>query len=236
MQSDERHTPSGAPLYVHRARREEPAPAGHDETLLGAVKAHIERHLGKVETVFHETASKKVHLDVLVVPPSGERAHLTLVTCGMAARPMHIPESADVPAYVELVLSLPPDWPLDRTPNMVEPGLWPILWLKYVARLPHLHDTWIGRGHTVPNGDPPEPIAPDTPFCGVVVLSPVLTPPGFATLDVSDGRTVEFLALYPLYPEEIALKLERGARELATRMDQAGVTELVHPGRANLAI
>jgi hypothetical protein len=39
--------------------------------------------------------------------------------------------------------------------------------LKLVARLPHLHTTWIGPGHTIPNGDR-RPYAEGTKLCWVM--------------------------------------------------------------------
>ena len=45
-------------------------------------------------------------------------------------------------------------------------GYWPYRMLKELARLPHEFDTFLWKGHTVPNGDPPQPYGPNTPAVG----------------------------------------------------------------------
>ncbi|MQA64140.1 MAG: hypothetical protein GEU86_22400 [Actinophytocola sp.] len=61
------------------------------------------------------------------------------------------------------MLCLPADWPLTQAALQEERTGWPVDVLKRVARLPHEYATWIGEWHSVPNGDPAMPYAPDTP-------------------------------------------------------------------------
>lgn len=66
---------------------------------------------------------------------------------------MTVPDP-EVPRYAELVISLPPFWPLDEQSWRDERHYWPVRLLKTLGRLPHEYDTWLGVGHTIPNGDP----------------------------------------------------------------------------------
>ena len=236
-------SPSGAPIYRH----DEPAPfelASGDDTTIAAVAEHIERHLGPVSGVYHELVSDKVHLDVYVVPPSADFPFYTLVTSGMSDRPMTVPPGApadEAPPYAELCILLPSTWgiPADAadiaTAFEDEKVYWPIRWLKMLARLPHEYGTWLGFGHTVPNGEDAEPFADDTELGCMLVLTALSLPEEFQTLVVSPEKTVQFYTLYPIYREEMELKMAQGVDALIDRFevyDTGDVLDLTRPNTA----
>ena len=142
---------------------------------------------------------------------------------------------ADVPRYMELMVTLPADWPISQDAFEDERNYWPVRLLKGMARLPHEYDTWLGFGHTIPNGHPSEPYAPGVGFDGAIVLTPVTTPEDFATLELDDGKTISFMSLVPLYPEEMDLKLRKGAEALLDRFDAKKIQDVIEPGRTNVA-
>jgi suppressor of fused protein SUFU len=143
---------------------------------------------------------------------------------------MAAPEELPEGRHAELMLRLPPDWPMEEAAFEDESAYWPIRLLKVLARLPHEYGTWLWYGHTIPNGDPPEPYAPNTELCGAILLRPVPGPDGFDHADVA-GRQISILAALPIHADEMDLKLERGAEELAELFDKAELSELVDPGR-----
>lgn len=224
---------SGAPIYRHEEREEEFEPPQGDPDALEHIDAHIEEHIGEVETVFHEIVSDIVHLDVHWIAPTPDRDFHTLITTGMSDLPMTVPEGAEDYRHAELLIALPSEWPLSQEAFEDERHYWPIRWLKTLARLPHEYGTWLGFGHTVPHGDPVEPFAPNTEMCCWLIGTPMLTPEAFDELRVSDDKTIHFLAIYPLYEEEMQLKLDHGFDALAERLEAAGVTELLDIGRTN---
>jgi hypothetical protein len=226
-------TPSGAPIYRHEARTKGFEPAIGDEETIKAVGDHIERYIGPVDNVFHEIMSDLVHIDVHVVNPTPERNWYTLVTSGMSDRAMTVPEGAEEFTHAELILCLPPDWPMDKESWEDARNFWPIYWLKALARMPHEYETWLGWGHTVPNGDPAEPYAEDTKLCCMLVMLPVLAEEGFQQMKMPGGKVVNFYALFPLYKEEVDFKLKHGAEGLVVRFEKAGVTEVLNVGRGN---
>ena len=226
--SDEEISAGGSRIYRHEAPAGEPELAWGDAELIDAVSDHVEAHIGPIERVLHEIVSPVVHVDVLHVLPSEERPWHTLVTCGMAAKPMQAPDPEL--AFAELTLALPPHWPMRDEDWSDERHYWPVRQLKFLARLPHEYDTWLGEGHTIPNDDPPEPYAQGTQLCGAILAGPQLTPDAFDTLARPEG-TIRFLGVYPLHAAEMDLKLAMGADALYDRLDAAGVTELVDPAR-----
>ncbi len=105
--------------------------------------------------------------------------------------------------------------------------------MKFLARFPHEYGAWFWAGHTIPNGDPPEPF-PGTRFVGSMLHYPVLLPESFWKFRAGD-RTVHVMAVWPLHAEEMAWKLRRGAASLLERLERYQVTEMVDPGRPNAA-
>jgi hypothetical protein len=229
------YSPSGNPIYRHAPRQKPFQPVVGEPNHIELIERHLEAHLGPPAWVFHEMVSDLVHLDLQVLTPTEARPWTTLVTCGMSARAMSVPEGAEEFSYAELLLALPPDWPLMREDLQDERHYWPLRLLKVLARLPHEYDTWLGLAHSVPNGDPSEPYAANTGFRGAVLAPPVLAPEGFGCLHVTPEMPIHFLAVLPLYREELKLKLDRGAEALFARLDQAGVNELVDLKRKNVA-
>ena len=214
-------------------------PTPTEDPLANAIAEHVTKHVGPVTNVFHEIKPAAVHLDVLVVGPTDDRPYTTLVTCGMSERPMRIPiENPEdlglIPELrlAELLLCLPPEWPLTAEAFRSEEHYWPVRWLKKLARLPHQHDGWLGLGHTVPNGDPAAPFAPGVGFSGWMIDEPVLFPAELRKLRF-DGRAINFYSIVPVYEDEMMVKLRKGGAALARLFDQAKVTELVDVSRAN---
>lgn len=226
-------SPGGSEIFRHEPRERDFEPTGGDPDLVEAVANHIATHLDE-PSVFHEVVSDLVHVDVHCVPPGGGREWITLVTSGMAERPMILPDDPPEEHFAELVLALPSDWPLTQEDFDDEANYWPIRLLKTLARLPHEFETFLWIGHTVPNGDPPEPYAPSTKLCCALVAPAILVPDDFRELDVGEGRIVNFLGVVPLYEDEMDFKLEKGTEALFDLFDEHEVTELVAPDRPSV--
>lgn len=225
-------SPDGSAVLRHEPRERAPEVAVRDESAMEEIEAHIEQHLGEVDMVWHEIVSDLVHIDIHQVPPDDERPFWTLVTTGMSDRPMSVPEGAEEFACAELMLCLPPDWPLSQEEFADENNYWPLRLLKVLARLPHEYETWLGPGHTVPNGgDDPIAYAENTAFTCAMILPPLaLAPPEFHQLELDD-RVINFYGVWPLYPAEVDLKLNKGLDALLDRLERNGVTELIDVDR-----
>lgn len=200
-----------------------------------AIDRHVERFIGPVETVQHEIVSDLIHVDIHVVPATADRPFHALVTSGMSDRPMRIPDElrGEVPDFAELMILLPPVWPLDQDDWKDERHYWPIRQLKILARLPHEYDTWLGAWHSMPNGDPAQPFAPDTDFCAVMLAPPIRFPDEFRTIRADDGREIGLFAVLPLLPDEIEAKVTLGVDALLDAFEKHDITELFDPHRSS---
>ena len=224
-------TPGGSVILRHQGREREWQPPAESKGL-EEIERHVAHYFGEPATVFHEVVSDLVHLDVHVIPPGPEREHWTLFTTGMSDLPMTTPEAAAAFKHAELMIFLPADWRIDLLqstppPKDLERWYWPIRWLKQLARLPHDHDTWLGMGHTIPNGDPPAAFAPGTELCCWLLLPPVSVAEEAREIAVSDGRTVHLLVLHALYSPEVAMKLAKGTDALLEAFGRANVSEVL---------
>lgn len=211
-----------------------------EDPIVNAIGEHVTKHIGPVANVFQERAWEGVQIDVMIIPPDEKREYLTLVTCGMSERPMRVPmENPEdlglVPElrYAELLLCLPTYWPFSIEAFQNEENYWPLRWLKKIARLPHMHDAWLGLGHSIPNGEPAMPLAPNTEFAGWMVDQPVMFPKELQKLRLPD-RVINFYSIIPLYPDEMKFKLKNGSGHLSKKLDEAKVTELIDIERVNL--
>ena len=228
-------SPSGDPILRHQGEDREwevPQESGRN---LEDLQDHVEKYLGPIETVFHEMMSDRVHLDVLFVPATDERPFHVLVTSGVSDLPMTVPEGAEGFSRAELMIALPGSWPMTHDSFKDEAVYWPIRWLKSVGRLPHDYNTWIGWGHTIPNGDPPSAIA-NTEFTGMLLVPPYWLDQEFFQFESSSGDTVTLYDMVPLYTEEMEFKLHRGAEELEELLGESGVYGVLDVTRPNVAV
>jgi hypothetical protein len=148
---------------------------------------------------------------------------------------MSIPDGADCPRYLELIISLPDYWRLDQESFSDEKWYWPVRLIKGLARLPSKYNTWLAWGHTVPNGNPAVPYADNTKLCGAAIVLGPSTPDIFRKLKINERKEISFLSVMPLYEEEMNLKLRLGIEELLKRFDDASINDVVDPVRRNVA-
>jgi Suppressor of fused protein (SUFU) len=222
---------------IHRYDAAEPgAFAIGDSDLIDAVSAHIEQHIGPINQVWHEIASEYVHIDVHHVAATPDRPWHVLVTTGMSAKPMTVPTGVpDDFRHAELMISLPMDWDVSEAAFAAEDNYWPVRWLKSLARLPHQYNTWLSDAHTIPNGDPAEPLSTGTRLSGFIVLPSFELDPEQLQLTLQDGRVIRFWSLLPLHADEMTFKLRKGADALIERLDERGVTSVVDSQRPSVA-
>ena len=246
MADQPERSPGGALMLRHKDLGDRPwtPPARVDPERMAAIERHMSRYFGKADFVFHELVSDRVHIDVHVISPSPGHDRFTLFTTGMSDLPMNVPPGSEPARLAELILSLPASWPLDHSIGAVWPPqdgeaseawYWPIRLLKYLARFPHDFDTWLGFGHTIPNGDPPQPLAAGTKLCAAMLLPPIGVPEEAQLVRLPDGDLVNLYVVHALHQEELSLKLDRGLDPLLDAFDRHEVSEVLDPKRRNAA-
>ena len=220
--------PDGTKADAFWSSRKNSEPEVYSEDEMSAIEQHIKNTFGEFENVFHELVSPDIHVDICVVPPSEERDYYTLVTMGMGAHRMNVPE--ELAEYklerAELAIALPADWKLVQESMQDERWYWPIRLLKVLARLPIASDTWLGFGHTMDNK---ENFAENTKLCAAILTGPQSTEEGGEVCTLPGGEEVNFYQVIPLYEDELDYKLEHDADALLDKM--AGISFVVNPTR-----
>lgn len=203
-----------------------------DAAAAAAILAHIRKYVGPVESVFHEFEAGEFGIDIHHVPPAKKRRAHTLVTTGLSNRPL--PKGSGV-GFAELVMRLPPDWPMSDDALDADSAAWPIVLLQALGRLPHENAVAYDFGLCIDGDGLPFDLAAATGFAGVLLAPPVTVPDAFWCLDAGDGKIVDFFGVVMLYPDEVALAKSEGVVALAHGLDALKVTELVKPGRKSAA-
>ncbi len=202
------------------------------DTWLQQIRSHVERYIGRIDRVFPGDPAQAT-ADVLHIAPVDSRPYHTLVTAGMSNVAMHVPPDVTAPHRLELMMTLPEGWkPSDDIRD--ERAHWPTRLLQSLSRLPRERDSWLGWGHTVPNGDPPRPLAPHTELCGVILAPSLLVPVAFYELNI-DGERVSFYSIIPLYREELELHAREGMAALLERLLHKDINDVVFLKRKNVA-
>jgi hypothetical protein len=204
-----------------------------DSDNIELISNHIERNVGKIDSVFHEIVSDFVHIDIHWVKPTIEFPFHTLVTSGMSDLQMNAPEGMEEYKFAELCVLLPESWKIDEISFKDENNYWPIRWLKTIARFPHEYKTWINEGHTIPNGDNAEPFAKNTKLGCILLLPSYMIGEKFFNLKISEEKTINFFYLCPIYKEEMEFKLKNGVNDLLDKFDKYDISEVINVSRKN---
>lgn len=197
-----------------------------------AIEDHLDRFFGDEEgiQVFDEKVSPDFHLDVYWIQANRKRKFHILLTSGVSSIPMNVPASS-LNSRIELFMLLPDDWPFDMEQLQQEKNYWPIGLLKDMGRYPHAHGTWLGSGHTVPEGQG-KTIA-DTRFAATLLMKSKTLSSDFQRVPFG-GSVIDLLMLFPLYGEEYEFKRAAGIHGLASELDAKNVSDIIDVTRANV--
>ncbi len=202
---------------------------------LSQYEKYIEEQFGSYDQVIHEIVSPDIHLDIIIVPPTKENKYYKLVTMGMGAYKMQVPQ--ELKQYelerTELVLYLPPTWNIKSNR---EEDYWPIRQLKTIARVPIQYNTWIGYGHTISNEQESTTYASNTNFCSMLLLNAINK--NYQTLDfrMKEKGKINFYQLFPLYKEELEYKQKKELNSLLNLFSDDDIMPIVNNNRTNYGI
>lgn len=190
---------------------------------------HVAQEIGPVHGII-ELNGASMPLALLHVPATDTKPFQVLISAGLSARAMDVPPEfeEEAPHRLELMLGLPRDWPI-QSPSP-DHG-WPMRLLADTARFVADGGGWLMEGHTLPNGDPMRPYHPSTQMACALVAPPLSLRDEAKT----GPQGTSILALVPLFPSEVQLKLNEGVDQLLSRLDDHQVSEVLFPGRRAVA-
>ena len=189
-------------------------------------------HIGSILSTFRSSKADLGGVKIHALSPREREDCILLSTDGMSETPMTMP--AELSGFglerAELLLALPPDWPLSPLSMSDSGASWPLRLLWALTMYPRLRRTWLGRGHWVANGDPPVPYAANTRFCAAVLDWPAMLSDDLA---VSDGG-VHLYSVHPIYREELDFAARRGMDALLGRLRERAPDIALDPCRRSV--
>lgn len=200
----------------------------YDPEQLKALKDHIDAYFGSISRILSEDDPLGVNVDIAVIEPDEFHNYYTLVTIGMGANRMDVPESfaEERLERAELIIYLPSDWDPDSTELK---DRWAVEQMRSIARLPLERNTWMGYGHMVSNG---MPLADNTKLCATMLISVQDVADESLRCFLPDGEDVVFYQLFPIYKEEMDYKIAHGIKALIKKMPH--ISAVYDPDRENV--
>ena len=211
----------------------------YTEKELEEYEAYIEKSFGKYDKVFHEMVSPDVHLDIIWIPASDEYPYHRLITMGAGAYKMKVPKQFKKfnLERAEYVINLPKEWNIESSD---EKDYWPIKALKDTARLPIWTNSWLANGHTLQPSIDGKAFSDETKLNNIWLLNAVAGDDGdegeALNLQMSSGKNINFYLLFPIYQEELQLKIDKGRDALMDLLIEKDVSPIVNVSRENVAI
>ena len=204
----------------------------YTEKELNEYECFVKENFGSYRDVFHEIVSPDIHLDIIIVPPTDDDPFYKLITMGMGAYSMNVPEElkGNELEHAELVLYLPRQWNIK---SQDEKDYWPIRYLKILGRLPIDLNTWLGYGHTIHGNEDQSPFEENTQLNSFVLTNACNLLYENLDLRLSSGKKINFYQIFPLYQEELEYKLEHSLDDLMELFDDDDILPVLNIKRKN---
>lgn len=188
------------------------------------IQDHIIKHYGNISRTVMVKECERLDLKLYVIEPTKERDFYTVVTSGMGAYKMDLPDDFkdDNVDRIELLIYLGSNWDIDSafkasssgsstgliidgkvTPllgNINAQWNYPIQILKNLAQVPVNNESYFVMGNIM---DDETPFSDSTSDSGVILMFPAYTTEEGQVCTLPDGEKVGFLQIMPITTNEI---------------------------------
>jgi len=145
-----------------------------------------------------------------------------LMTNGLSNFTMPVHEKHQSKAHIELYFCLPSYWNFE---DLNDPNAnWIYTWIRRLANYVVEKNTWFGHGHTMPCGKEMNPLSATMKQNHFFLSEPMLLERELAPLNL-ENKTVHFLAIIPIFPDEMDFKQGKGTFKFQQKLIQHGITE-----------
>ncbi len=200
------------------------------------VQLHLARHLGEPHIAFSDndgwagnSREPGPAVDVLVVPPEGERRFAYVCTFGssLKKRPGDI-----TGGRMEFALAVPQYGDPQSDLAMLNLGANTV---RQFAKLVHIQPIRVLAGETVQFSRNPRPILEGSKQVAFTFIEPRLPAEGFERMRLPNGETVWFWSPVPIDRDELDASARHGIIQFTRGLTKAGVTEMLHAQRPSAA-
>lgn len=154
-----------------------------------------------------------------------------LMTNGLSDYKMPVPDKYKGREFNELYFCLPSYWDWEDLDN---PNLnWVYTWLRKMATYVIEKQSWFGAGHTIPNGKEHLPISSTMKQNHFFMCNPILLENELEPIRIGE-KTIYFLAVFPIFQDELDYKNARGTFKFLQKLNSANVTEKLDDYRSTV--
>ena len=157
-----------------------------------------------------------------------KRSDITIVmTDGLRDFDMPVPKKLVERGNNELYFCLPSYWEIDAPENR-----WVFDWLQRLARYAVEKRVFFAHGHTIPNHNPAVAFSETMNEKYLLLLDPEYLKAEMQPMTLDD-KTVHFLAITPIFEDEMDYKMGKGTTKLQRKLVAKGITELLDDYRSS---
>ena len=154
-----------------------------------------------------------------------------IVTDGLSEYKMPVHQKYKGREFNELYFCLPSYWEWEDTMN---PRMnWTFHWIQRLVKHVVEKETWYGHGHTIPCGADATRISETMHQNHFILSDPILLQKEMEPMRSGD-KTINFLAIIPVFQKELEYKIARGTLKLFTRLANNRVSEKLDDFRGSV--
>lgn len=154
-----------------------------------------------------------------------------IMTNGLRSYIMPVPEKWHDYEHVELYFCLPSYWEWDAINNPQMNWIYP--WIQRLSNHVIQKKTWFGHGHTMPCGAEMKPLSATMKQDHFFLSLPILLEEELKPIVLED-KTVNFLAIIPIFKNELDYKHQKGTLKFLQKMKGSGVSEKLDDYRTSI--
>lgn len=145
-----------------------------------------------------------------------------LLTTGLSDFKMPVHEKHRGEEYAELYFYLPSYWEFEDSEN--PKFSWVFSWLVRLKNYVINNNTWFGHGHTMPCGKEMNSLSESMLQNHFILSEPIDLETELSPI-IDEEKTIHFLAIIPIFPDEMDFKQGKGTFKLMEKFRQYNVTE-----------
>ena len=186
----------------------------------------IGERFGRISTISGDNDEFGIDIDIIEIAADETRPYEIYITLGLGAYNMfeNSDEKTELYSGAELMVYIPTEWDLPKKS-------WMRNYMRMIASLPIERKTTLGIGHMFSNG---APIAPWTEMVSSVLIAPQDVDREYGYIQLSSGKVIALMQIFPLYREEMEYKLSYGLKTLVNHMED--VSPVIDFNRQNVCL
>lgn len=158
----------------------------------------------------------------LLIFPKNKNGNKILLTIELSEFQMNVHEKHVGEEFNELYFYLPSYWDLYDIDN---PSMnWVFIWLERLKNHVISKNSWFGNGHTIETGKPLVALSDKMLQNHFILSHPMELTSELAPIKLDD-KIIHFLAVIPIFEDEMDYKQGKGTVKLFKKFTQANVTE-----------